>query len=338
MILIQDGIVNNLEEEIEEFSSDLIVYKKSLKNNAAIKNFGFKKSSGEFLSFYNVDDVNGKMRFELSVKKFEDKPRTGMVFCSTTYIDNEGAFLNGVSKFPEFAENRFLGSMFEQNRINTISTTLIKREIFKRVGGFNEKVNCAEDFDLYLRIGKLSRVEYIDLPLLRFRPEKYPFKSGEGRFNYSNEEKEVLKNCDLGDIAAGLSFLYEKEADFRYSLGMLMYRMDRVSEAALHFNKAGRLRPENYKAWFYSGNCYLKLKEYSNALEEYKKCLKIEPEHAECHNNMGVVYDLMGDDSKSRANLKKALKLNSELIGSLYDSGIPKKRSGKAQKVMLPVL
>ncbi|MFC1493531.1 tetratricopeptide repeat protein, partial [candidate division KSB1 bacterium] len=314
------------------------VYKKSFKNNAAVKNFGFKKSSGEFLSFYNIDDVNGKMRFELSVKKFEDKPRTGMVFCSTTYINNEGAFLNGVSKFPEFSENRFLGSMFEQNRINTISTTLIRTEVFKKAGGFNEKLDNAEDFDLFLKIGKLSKVEYIDLPLLRFRPDNYPFRNGNERFEYTEEEQNVLKKFDLGDIAAGLSFLYDKEADFRFSFGMLMYRMNRISEAALHFNKAGNLKSDNHEAWFYRGNCCLKLKKYGEALADYEKCLRIKPEHAECLNNMGVVYDLMGDNNKSEAKLKKALKLNGDLIGSLYETGLAKKRPGKTQKVYLPLL
>ncbi|MCP4725364.1 MAG: tetratricopeptide repeat protein [bacterium] len=338
VILIQDGLIDNIEEEVEEFNSDIIVYKKSLKNNAAVKNFGFKKSSGEFLSFYNIDDINGKMRFELSVKKFEDRPRTGMVFCSTTYINNEGAFLNGVSKFPDFSENRFLGSMFEQNRINTISTALIKTEVFKKAGGFNEKLDSAEDYDLFLKIGKLSKVEYIDLPLLRFRPDKYPFRNGNERFDFTEDETRVLKKFDLGDIAAGLSFLYDKEADFRFSLGMLMYKMGRISQAALNFNKAGKLNPGNCEAWFFNGNCCLKLKKYENALEEYKKCLSIKPEHAECHNNMGVVYNLMGDSNKSEAKLKKALKLNGELIGSLYESGIAKKHSGKAQRVFLPVL
>lgn len=338
VILIQDGPVDNLDEEIEKYHSDLIVFKKSFKNSAAVKNFGTRKSTGKFLSFYNIDDINGKMRYELSMKKFEDKPRTGMVFCSTTYINSEGAFLNGVSKFPDFSENRFLGTMYEQNRINTISTTLIRSDVLKKTGGFNEKLENAEDFDLFLKIGRLSKIEYIDLPLLRYRPRKYPFRNGSERFDYTEEERVVLKMQDLGDIAAGLSFLYDKEADFRYSIGMLMYKMGKVSDAALHFEKAARLKPNNYKAWFYSGNCYLKLKKFTDALEGYKQCLKINPEHVECLNNIGVVYDLIGDNNKSEANFKKVLKLNGDLTSSHYEPGLNKRKTSKIQKVYLPLL
>ncbi|MFC1564097.1 tetratricopeptide repeat protein, partial [candidate division KSB1 bacterium] len=327
----------DLKEQIEEYKSDIIIYKSKFKNDAALKNFGFKKSSGEVLSFFNIDDINGKMRFELGIKRFGENPKTGMVFCSTTYINSAGEFLNGVSKFPDYSANRFIGSMFEQNRINTISTTLIRTSIFRRTGGFDEKLKRGEDFDLFLKIGKVSKVEYIDLPLMRYRPAIYPLQSGVEKFQYGDDEIEVLKKFDLGDIAAALSFLYDKETDFRFSFGMILYRLGRVSEAMLNFDKSGKLDPENCETLFYSGNCSLKLKDYESALNEYKKCLKINPEHVECLNNMGVVYNLMGDDNKSKAKLKKAFKLNGKLIESLYDPGMTGK-GGKAEKVCVPLL
>ena len=58
--------------------------------------------------------------------------------------------------------------MFLGNPIIT-STVLLRRDALDRVGRFDESMNYAEDYDLWLRIAKRYELAYVDCPLVRYR-------------------------------------------------------------------------------------------------------------------------------------------------------------------------
>ena len=49
------------------------------------------------------------------------------------------------------------------------SSVLIKREVFDRVGLFNEFLPACEDWEMWLRITKQFTIDYVDLPLVLIR-------------------------------------------------------------------------------------------------------------------------------------------------------------------------
>ncbi len=317
VIIIDNGYHDEVVEASEEFKKDIIHVSSGLLNKAEAYNLGFTKAQGHYLSFIDAQDINGKMRYELSVKRFQDEPKTGMVFCATTFIDECGTFMTGVSKFPSFSSNYFLGKMFESNNINTISSTLILSSIFKKSSGFDESFNHAYDYDLFLRVGSKTRVEYIDLPLVRNRitPERISLDWND----YRNFETKAIQKHDPVVIAEYLSRAYNNEEEFRISLGKLLYRIGKTNDALLHLNKAQKLNCENDDAYFHAGNCYYKIRKYKLAHDEYSKCLNLNPEHAGCRNNAGVLYFHMGEYEKSVSELKKALKYGDNFLEPKYN-------------------
>ncbi|MFC1477199.1 glycosyltransferase [candidate division KSB1 bacterium] len=309
IILIDNGTAQDMDAIMDEFDSDISIVTHKYKNLAQAHNYGIKHSNGVYISLFNADDINGKMRLELSMKRFEDEPKLGMVFCGTTFINENNEFLTGISRFPKFERNQFLGHMFERNWINSISTTLIKADVLKKIGGFDKSFDFAEDYDLFLRVGSVSQVDYIDLPLVRYRMDSRKMKPDANLFQ-SYEIKAVRKH-DPGEIAAGLSALYKNEENFRISFGKTLYRIGMKEQALLQFQRSLELNNKNADGYFYTGNCYFDLGKLDHALTEYDACLKLNAQHVGCLNNLGILYFHQGEYARSLMEFKKATQINS---------------------------
>jgi len=297
VIIVSTVPSDTLKAPLRGFSSDVILLTTDRCSPASARNFGLKESTGRLVSFFKGADVNGKMRLELSVKRIENNPQTGMVFCGTTYINECGEFLTGVSRFPNFARNQFLGRLFERNWINTISTTLIKTDILKSIGGLDESFPLADDYDLYLRIGAVSAVDYIDLPLVRYRV--FPDRDSREMQKCHEYEAKALLKYNPGEIAAGLSAVYEKEENFRIAFGKVLFKMNLKEQALKQFQRTLQINSENADGYFFAGNCHIDRREYERAVSAYKECLTLNPEHGGCHNNLGVAYFHQGDVERS---------------------------------------
>ena len=145
------------------------------------RNIGLKHCSGDLIALMDAKDVTGKMRIELEVTKFNQSNDIGIVFCGTTFIDNNGNFMQGVELFTGFDKNKFTGMMFEKNRIKSVSTTLIKRKVIEEIGLFDEELLYESEYDYWLRIASMYPVEYLDLPLLRHRQNNEDYSNMEAR-------------------------------------------------------------------------------------------------------------------------------------------------------------
>lgn len=320
IIVVDDGSTDDLSRILGaagEFGSEITLLSTEHRGQSAARNFGFRNSTGEYAAFFDADDINGKMRFELCVKRLEERPEVGMVFCGSTFINEDGGFLAGVSKFPEFTSGQFLGRMFEWNWISTISTTLFRSSVFKKTGGFDESFPLAEDYDLYLRIGKTTKVDYVDLPLVRRRRHKNNLQRD--WFTYKEYEIKAIKKHDPAEIASQLSVIYRNEEEFRIIFGKILYRVGKIRQAMQHFQKACKLNALNEDVYFFTGNCYLDTGNYQKAGEEYKKCLAINPEHAGCLNNLGILYFIRGEYERSIAEFEKAAKYGNNYLEPQYN-------------------
>ena len=211
-----------------------------------------------------------------------------------------------MSKFPHFASASFLGRMFERNWISTISATIMRASLLKKIGGFDESFPLAEDYDLYLRIGRTAKVDYVDLPLVRNR--RHHDNVSNDWQTYKEYQALAIKKHEPAEIASQLSRVYKNEEEFRLAFGRVLYRMGLARQALRHFQKANKINTSNEDAYFFSGICYFQAGKYKKADEEYSKCLALNPQHAGCLNNLGVLYFHLGERKRSVTELQRAAK------------------------------
>nr|CBH36972.1 hypothetical protein BSM_04490 [uncultured archaeon] len=85
---------------------------------------------------------------------------------------------------------------------------------------------------------------------------------------------------------------------------------------------------EDAKSLFYLGNAFCRDKNYENGEKSYKESLRISPEVAEVHNNLGILLNNMGRKEDAEKEWREAIRINSDsaeahnnLGNSLYDLG-----------------
>ena len=147
---------------------------KSFQNNnngiiAVNRNFGIKKSTGKYIAFCDDDDYWDKNKLFDQIKVFQS---FDTILVSSLAL-NFGADTNFFSKNYGFLYNRIkldYKSLLIYNPI-VLSSTLIKSEVLKKVGGFSENKNliAVEDYDLYLRIFDLGNFVLIKKFLIYYR-------------------------------------------------------------------------------------------------------------------------------------------------------------------------
>lgn len=171
IIIVDDGSTDNTEEIIQQFTDDRIRYIRLEANQGPshARNIGIKEALYDYIAFHDSDDEWLPDKLELQMSKMTKSSEIfGLVYCRMSGIERDKS-----SRFVcpplEFEKNALEGSMFKlllmKNAIGT-PTMLVRRECLEKVGGFKERLNCLEDWELILRIAQKYKIGFVDEILL----------------------------------------------------------------------------------------------------------------------------------------------------------------------------
>jgi glycosyltransferase involved in cell wall biosynthesis len=171
IIVINDGSTDNTDEIIQPYlCDDRIRYvKQTNAGQANAKNTGIKKSNGQFIAFLDADDVWEKSKLEKQIKLFQNA-KIGVVFSRAKYINEKGEHLNYKStlKYLEPKSGNVTTHLFYDNFV-PFSSSVVRHECFDKYGCFDETLEMAIDWDLWLRLSVGYQFEFINEPLLFYR-------------------------------------------------------------------------------------------------------------------------------------------------------------------------
>jgi glycosyltransferase involved in cell wall biosynthesis len=156
IIVLDDGSTDNTELVVKKISDSRIVYIRHQKNKGigAARNTGIKNSKGSFIAFLDSDDEYLPEKIEKSLEVFKDSSfRTGMV-ASSHYKDGKSL----VRPFPDKKINK-------KRIIPLFSTWMVRKEVFKKVGFFNEGIVITQDAEFFWRFRKKFLFNFIREPL-----------------------------------------------------------------------------------------------------------------------------------------------------------------------------
>jgi len=171
VIVVNDGSTDDTSEVISPYLNNqkFKYIKQANAGQANAKNTGIKNANGQLIAFLDADDIWEKSKLEKQVKLFHNL-KTGVVFSRARYINKRGEGLNynltmgyltprsgNVTKF-----------LFYDNFI-PFSSSVVRRECFEKYGLFDETLEMAIDWDLWLRISTGHQFDFIDEPLLLYR-------------------------------------------------------------------------------------------------------------------------------------------------------------------------
>lgn len=86
----------------------------------------------------------------------------------------------------------------------------------------------------------------------------------------------------------------DKSWQFYYDLGMSSYQAKNFSEAIANFHRALKVNPTEPQIWNALGLVYMEAKEYQKAEESFNKALGLDPNFSEARMNLGILYAKQG--------------------------------------------
>lgn len=145
LIVVCDSCTDNTKEIALRYTE--FVYGVNFKNISKVRNFGAKKSSGNILIFLDADTVVSENYLDEIIKSLEVHDYG----CAKTISEHKSLF----SQYIAWGNNNYY-------KKNLGGNFFIKKDIFNKVGGFNENMKRGEDTDLGERL-KATGVKHVFL-------------------------------------------------------------------------------------------------------------------------------------------------------------------------------
>jgi len=234
IIVVDDGSIDETQKIIEKLIIKDNRIKYFYQNNCGKpsipRNLGFKNSTGEYIAFLDSDDVWFPKKLEKQIELFEkDKSgKLGFVDCGYVIIDENGSEIKQNYSFHVYRGEVFR-EFLKDHTIVTPGSILIKRNVLNKVGIFDERFKCMDDWDMWLRISKYYNFDFTDEKLFKYRVHKnsitvrvshiekmqdviYIFEKNKKDYYLYHPQKfkeSGVFHCCVGDMITGRKFLKE---------------------------------------------------------------------------------------------------------------------------------
>ncbi len=127
-------------------------------------NLGISQSQGEFIARMDADDIALPHRFKVQSRFLKHHPAVAVCGTAANLINASGKKI-GSSHYPVKISQSIL------MRYNPLihPSVMFRRSVIQTQGDYDNKLDGAEDYDLWLRLGARYQIANINQPLLSYR-------------------------------------------------------------------------------------------------------------------------------------------------------------------------
>jgi glycosyltransferase involved in cell wall biosynthesis len=192
IIVINDGSTDATLEILFEIQDPRIqIFSYPNARQAASRNRGLEHAQGDYIAFLDADDLWIRDKLELQFKALQSHPEAAFAYSWTDYIDERGNFLHSGRHMT--MNGNVYADLIVNNFVENGSNPLIRREVFDRVGVFDEALPPAEDWDMWLRIA--SCYPFVAIPATQVL---YRVTSTSSSLNIAKQEQQCLEVLQRG--------------------------------------------------------------------------------------------------------------------------------------------
>ncbi len=109
-----------------------------------------------------------------------------------------------------------------------------------------------------------------------------------------------------------LTYVSDKEGEKILTEAVNLYDNQKYAEAITIFDKLAKTNSSNYSVYYYRALCYDALKNYTNAVQDYKLAIKYAPDMSIIYYLLAVDYDNLNNLKSAKENYKKYCDLTLE--------------------------
>ncbi|MEW5819610.1 MAG: glycosyltransferase [Cyanobacteriota bacterium] len=168
LIISDDGSTDDSLRIIEAYqqkdSRISIIRSEHTGNLARVLNTGYSQARGDYLCQVDADDIIREDCLELCYNFITANNPDGMIYTNHTIINKDGKHLGAGNRcrLPYDKNTILLNFMVFHFR-------LFSKQLFEKIGRYDESFARVEDYDLCLRISEVSDIKYLDEILYYYR-------------------------------------------------------------------------------------------------------------------------------------------------------------------------
>ena len=163
LVVVDDGSTDETKSELARHGSRVRVISQPRAGVAAARNHGVAVARGRYLAFLDSDDLWLPKKLEIQTAFIEQ--HGDVEICQT----EEVWLRNGIRANPKAKHRKPSGDIFRRSLdlcLVSPSAVMMSKELFEKVGAFDESLPVCEDYDLWLRIAVDHSVPLIPLALI----------------------------------------------------------------------------------------------------------------------------------------------------------------------------
>jgi len=166
------------------FSKSKYYYKKNT-GQPDSRNYGIKRSRGNYIAFCDDDDIWVKDKLKEQIELMSTNQNCFVITADIGFIDEYGKELSNIKSHKGFNSGFIFKNLLEKNRTSSV-VPLLRKEVFDRVGLFNPSYTIAEDWEFWRRVSYYFEFFYIE------KVHAYV------RLHASNMTNESIQNTQFG--------------------------------------------------------------------------------------------------------------------------------------------
>ena len=178
VIVVDDGSTDETPERVGRFGERVRYIRQANQGVAASRNTGVAHARGEYIALLDGDDLWERDKLAVQTEVACEYPDAGLIVADGVEFGDTGvlepSLLRDVAlelRLDEGATRTvpYYGSLLRRNDIWTVSQVMIPRKVLQHVGPSDQRLKCASDYDLYLRIAERWEVTFIKKRLVKWR-------------------------------------------------------------------------------------------------------------------------------------------------------------------------
>jgi len=199
-LILNDGSFDKTAKILKKYKKKdkrikVITNKKNLGLTRSL-NKGLKLVKGKYIARMDADDISNKNRLKTQYDLLERNPGVGLVSNWAQLIDEKGEKLRAwkTNYSPE-------GIYYILNFRNCLThpTVMFRKNIVLKIGGYNEGIVRAQDYELWYRLSKKTKIYQIQKILLYLRRTKkgisYRFVQDQEKSVFNLVKKNLESLC-----------------------------------------------------------------------------------------------------------------------------------------------
>lgn len=225
IVVVDDGSTDDTRDQLSRYGDRIRYAWKSNGGAGSARNEGLRQARGRYIAWLDSDDVWLPFKLDLQMQVFEQLPDVQLVSSDLSTLTEAGEVVSSYAAEYFHAYRRYgsnldniyaqtttldcnveiygtpvanvkvhTGNIYEKmiwgNLLGT-PTIVFERDLVQEVGMFDESLPCFEDYEFHLRMCKVAKVGYIDLPTMIYD------SIGPDRLSHDSEETLISQQLLL---------------------------------------------------------------------------------------------------------------------------------------------